>query len=117
MTYIKLITDPAAVTPEWLTEVLRASGALTSGRVESVSHELFGAGLVGDNARFHLSYDGGEGPATLVGKFPTADAVSRGASVAPSPYEGEYPFFTELHQRVAITAPNPPLPPRNTHPP
>src|SRR3546814_12363536 len=80
MTYIKLITDPAAVTPEWLTEVLRASRALTSGRVESVSHELFGAGMVGDNARFHLSYDGGEGPATVVGKFPTADEASRGAS-------------------------------------
>src|SRR3546814_5830047 len=112
MTDIKLITDPAAVTPEWLTGVLRASGALTSGRVESVSHELFGAGMVGDNARFHLSYDGGEGPATVVGKFPTADEVSRGASVATRTYEVESRFSQELRHRVAIPQPTPtPTPP------
>src|SRR3546814_4062391 len=81
MTDIKLITDPAAVTPEWLTEVLRACGALTSGRVESVSHGLFSAGMVGDNARLHLSYDGGDGPAPVVGKFPTADEENGQAHV------------------------------------
>src|SRR3546814_12006327 len=111
MTYIKLITDPAAVTPEWLTEVLRASGALTSGRVEAVSPELFGAGMVGDNARFHLSYDGGEGPATVVGTFPTADEVSRGASVATRTYAVGSSFYHKLRHRVAIAPPHPQLTP------
>src|SRR3546814_20795945 len=84
MTDIQLITDPAAVTPEWLTEVLRASGALTSGRVEAVSHSLFGAGMVGDNARFTLTHAGGRGQATVVDTFPTDDEVARGAPVGPA---------------------------------
>src|SRR3546814_9122625 len=63
----------------------------------------------GDNARFHLSYDGGEGPATVVGKFPTADEVSRGASVATRTYEVESRFYQELRHRVAIAAPTPHL--------
>src|SRR3546814_18416055 len=65
--------------------------------------------MVGDNARFHLSYDGGEGPATVVGKFPTADEVSRGASVATRTYEVESRFYQELRHRVAIAAPTPHL--------
>src|SRR3546814_11553116 len=65
--------------------------------------------MVGDNARFHLSYGGGEGPATVVGKFPTADEVSRGASVATRTYEVESRFYQELRHRVAIAAPTPHL--------
>ncbi len=100
-----LLTDPAAVTPDWLTEVLRASGALPQGRVAAVDFELFGAGMVGDNARFHLTYEGGDGPATLVGKFPTADAVSRASTVATRTYEVESRFYQELQGRVDITTP------------
>ncbi len=103
---IALLTDPAVVTPEWLTEVLLASGALTSGRVAKVDHELFGAGMVGDNARFHLTYEDGVGPATLVGKFPTADEVSRNATTITRTYEVESRFYQELQDRVDITTPS-----------
>lgn len=105
MPAIPLLTDPAAVTPEWLTEVLRASGALSDGRVATVDHELFGAGMVGDNARFHLTYEGGTGPATLVGKFPTADEVSRNASAMTRSYEVESRFYQDLQARVDIATP------------
>ena len=100
-----LLTDPASVTPEWLTDVLRASGELPVGRVATVGFELFGAGMVGDNARFRLTYEGGQGPATLVGKFPTADEVSRSATVATRTYEVESRFYQELQSRVDIATP------------
>lgn len=102
---LPLLTDPAAVTPDWLTQVLRASGALPGGRVASVDFELFGAGLVGDNARFRLTYEGGQGPATVVGKFPTADDVSRSATVATRTYEVESRFYQELQALVDIATP------------
>ncbi|MEX2293269.1 MAG: phosphotransferase [Acidimicrobiales bacterium] len=105
MSAIPLLTDPAAVTAEWLTDVLRASGALSTGRVVTVDHELFGAGMVGDNARFHLTYEGGTGPATIVGKFPTADEVSRNATTLTRTYEVESRFYQDLQARVDITTP------------
>ena len=66
---------PEAVTPEWLTERLRAAGELDAGRVTSVAWNAIGTGQVGDSARFTLESEGGQGPATLAGKFPAADAT------------------------------------------
>ncbi len=108
MTGIELVSDPAAISPEWLTMVLSAAGALHTGRVSDVSYVEVGTGQVGDSIRFTLTYaDGGDGPATVVGKFPAADETSRGAAAATRTYEVESRFYQQLRDRVAITAPQP----------
>ena len=87
---------PEAVTPEWLTERLREAGELDIGRVASVAWQPIGTGQVGDSARFTLKYEGGQGPATLAGKFPAADATSRGTAAAFGLYSKEVGFYREL---------------------
>ena len=108
MTGIDLVSRPEDVTAEWLTTVLRAAGALPEpGRVTGFDTEPVGTGQVGDSVRFALAYDGAEGPASVVGKFPAADETSRGAAAATRTYEVETRFYQQLRDRVAITTPRP----------
>lgn len=107
MSEIPFICRPDDVTPEWLTTVLRSAGALTEGSVHDVSGTAVGTGQVGDSVRFTVSYSGGEGPATVVGKFPAEDETSRASSVATRTYEIESRFYQQLQHRVGITTPQP----------
>ena len=108
MSDIPLISHPDDVTPEWITDVLRAAGALADdGRVTDVSAKAVGTGQVGDSIRFTLAYEGAEGPATVVGQFPAEDETSRASSVATRTYEIETRFYQQLRDRVSITTPEP----------
>ena len=73
---------PDGVTPDWLGDRLRRAGLLAHGRIAALRWEPIGTGQVGDSVRFHLEYEGGGGPSTLAGKFPAADATSRGTAAA-----------------------------------
>lgn len=107
MADIELVSHPDDVTPEWITGVLTAAGALDGGRVTDVDAEAVGTGQVGDSVRFTLTYDGSPGPATVVGKFPAEDETSRASSVATRTYEIETRFYQQLRDRVSITTPEP----------
>ena len=108
MSDIELISHPDDVTPSWLTAVLHAAGALDDeGRVTEVTGTPVGTGQVGDSVRFTVTYDGAEGPPTVVGKFPSEDETSRSASVATRTYEIETRFYQQLRDRVSITTPEP----------
>ena len=107
MSDIPLISHPDDVTPEWMTDVLTAAGALDGGRVTDVSAKAVGTGQVGDSIRFTLDYDGEPGPATVIGKFPAEDETSRASSVATRTYEIETRFYQQLRDRVGITTPEP----------
>ncbi len=96
---------PAAVTAEWLSERLRAAGQLRDGRVTSVKWQPIGTGQVGDSARFSVGYEGGEGPATLAGKFPAADVTSRGTAAAFGLYAKEVGFYRELAPKLDVRVP------------
>lgn len=98
-------SQPADVTARWLTDRLRASGELASGRVESVEWQPIGTGQVGDSARFTLRYEGGEGPLTLAGKFPAADAMSRGTAAAFGLYTKEVAFYRDLAPQLDVCVP------------
>ncbi len=84
------MTQPAiaatidAVDPAWMTAVLRASGALPTGRVTSIDIKPVGNGLVGDSYRMTLGYEGAPetAPASVVGKFAAADPGSRATGAA-----------------------------------
>jgi len=100
-------THPGDVSPDWLTERLRHSGVLDAGRVTAVRWEAIGTGQVGDSARFHLSYDrDGAGPATVAGKFPAADAMSRGTAAAFGLYSKEVGFYRELAPMLEVRVPS-----------
>lgn len=114
-----LPATPAEITPDWLTDVLRASG--TSGRaVAAVTCERIGEGygLTGVVSRLHLRYEGerGDAPPSLVAKFPMAApgtlsayrAAHRRDAAARRYYERcarEVRFYREIAPRSMVPAP------------
>lgn len=99
-------THPSAVQPDWLNERLREAGLLHGGAVTAVRWEPIGTGQVGDSARFHLSYDrDGAGPATLAGKFPAEDQMSRGTAAAFGLYAKEVGFYREVAPQLGVRVP------------
>jgi hypothetical protein len=93
---------PDAVTADWLSECLQLDGT----QVTAVRWEPIGTGQVGDSVRFHLDYDrAGAGPATLAGKFPAEDAMSRGTAAAFGLYAKEVGFYRELQPHLAVRTP------------
>ncbi len=102
--------SPEAVTPEWLTVALRASGALgPGGTVTSVAHATFGEGFgfVGLMVRLTPEYGGDAdgAPATIIAKFPPLDAGSRQIGLMYGVYEREVRFYNELARESAIDVP------------
>lgn len=99
-------SHPAAIQPDWLTDCLRACGALSDGRVIEIRWEPIGTGQVGDSARFHLTYDRiGAGPATVAGKFPAEDQNSRGTAAAFGLYAKEVGFYREIAPHLGVRVP------------
>ena len=103
----ELVTDPAAVTPGWLTAALRASGVTTDASVVAARRARIGTGLVGQNIRFTLTWDraGRDLPHTVVGKFPSPDAKSRERGVTGGEYEREVRFYQRLASGARISVP------------
>jgi len=94
------------LSPQWLTDQLRAHGGLTvDGEVIgfSISTISGGQGLSGDLMRVTLRYGGDQGgaPDTVIAKFPTANSTNRGMIEHLGTYEREIDFY----QRVAADVP------------
>ena len=99
------ILAPSQITPDWITAVLRRSGY--SGIVTDLSARRVGTGQVGESYRFSLTYPPGatDGPASLVGKFPASDPVSRAAGVNYGNYVREVRFYRQLQSSALISTP------------
>lgn len=103
-----VVADPERVTPAWLGAALRASGALPpDAEVTGFATEGVGTGQVGRNVRFtlELSRPVEGAPASVVGKFPSDDPVSRATGVAQGNYLKEVRFYQELAPTVDIRIP------------
>ncbi len=102
-----LLRQAADATPEWLTGSLRAAGVLAPGvRVDAFDVTPIGTGQMADTTRFSLTLDPpGAGPATVVGKFASADEQSRGTGLALRAYEIEVRFYREVAGRVEARVP------------
>ena len=99
------LPTPRTVTCRWLTERLRDAG---HGDVEvrDFTASPIGTGQIGQCIRFELDLDGAAGaPPSLVGKFPSDDAVSRATGVALRNYYREVRFYTTLAPRLPIATP------------
>ena len=99
-----IVTDPAEITPAWLTDVLRAAGHDVT--VHAVTTEPVGTGQMAHNERFTLQFagDSGDAPTTLVGKFPSPNAASRAAGAAGG-YRNEVSFYADLAEGLAVRTP------------
>jgi len=98
------------VTTEWMTEVLRTSGAIdASTRVASSEAVPFaeGVGMLSRLYRCALSYEGGDaGPDTVIVKFPTMIPHQRAIADAFNIYEREVVAYTDVVPSSPIRAPH-----------
>ena len=105
----ELIAEPALVTPEWLSEVLVASGAVPpDASVVSFASTSVGTGKLGENIRFVLEWRDApdSAPASVVGKFPSADPTSRTGGLLTGIYVREISFYQQLADRVKMRIPH-----------
>ena len=107
MPAVPLLHHHSDVTPEWLTDALTRAGRLADGAsVRSFEAAPIGTGQMADTTRFTLTLSSPEaGPASVVGKFASADDQSRGTGLALRAYEIEVRFYREVAARVAARLP------------
>jgi hypothetical protein len=97
----EVVDQPEDLTADWLTEALRASGHDLT--VASVSFERVGTGQMATTYRLTLTYQGVQGPSTLIAKMAGEDEATR-ALVAPG-YAAEVGFYTELATGLEVRTP------------
>jgi hypothetical protein len=110
MSAITIPANPAAVTAEWLSEVLHRSGALPeASSVSSIELEPLGAGVgvMGELARIRLTYAGDQGaaPASVIVKSPSPYEENRAQGVGLGMYEAEIRFMKELDAHTQVRTP------------
>jgi len=102
-------TNPAEITPEWLTNALRKNGAIKGASVTSFEAKVIGegAGFMGQLAKLSLTYDKAEpdAPQSVIGKFPAAAMENRGVAMFFRFYEREVNFYEQIAEKVALRTP------------
>lgn len=103
---LSIADTPEALTAEWLTAALTASGTLAGTHVVAADVHPLGTGQMCDSLRVGLRYDDPDaGPASLVAKLPAADEGSRATAKAFRSYEKEVRFYQELADRLPVRTP------------
>jgi hypothetical protein len=99
------IRRPDAIDAAWLTAVLQGDGI--DAVVASFTSKPVGTGQIGDSVRFKLTYErgGDSAPASIVGKFPSADPTSFGTGVMLGNYLREVMFYRHLAAGALIHTP------------
>lgn len=101
-----VVGSAGAVTPAWMTEVLRWAAVIgPDSAVKSFETAPIGTGQIGDNVRFTLCYEGDPGPPTVVCKFGSSVPASAAAGVQMLLYETEVAFYRELADTVDVSRP------------
>lgn len=99
------IRRPGDIDAAWLTRALQAGGV--DAVVSAFTAKPIGTGQIGDSVRFRLDYArGGEhAPASVVGKFPSADPASFGTGVALGNYAREVEFYRHIAPNALVDTP------------
>ncbi len=98
-----LVRRAQDVTPEWLTQALRASGAAGERAVvEHVQSEAIGTGQMSESHRLALDWNGSADglPATVVLKIASSDELSRATGINLGIYEREVLFYRDVAPRI-----------------
>jgi len=102
------VLPPEAVTAQWLTAALAQRGI--DARIAGFRMETVGTGQLGETRRFHLEYAGAPpagAPASVVGKFSSANPVARESGRTMGWYRAEVMFYQKLAARARIRTPLP----------
>lgn len=104
---LPLVSTPEAITAEWITDALRASGVLPRGNVREARGKIIGTGKMGENVRYELAYDGApaDAPTSVVAKLPASDPTARASSAAQGSYWREVCFYNEVAPRIPMRTP------------
>ncbi len=106
---MQIPSGPEELTPEWLTGVLQERGHLAvAASVTAIEAERIGEGVgfIGVVTRLRLQYAGDpSAPATMIAKFPSADAGARAVGNMYGLYEREVNFYRDLAATAGIGAP------------
>jgi hypothetical protein len=104
---LPLVSSPEAITADWLTDALRASGVLPHGRVREAPGTIIGNGKMGENVRYELAYEGApdDAPASVIAKLPASDPTARASSAAQGSYWREVSFYREVAPRIPMRTP------------
>lgn len=99
------ILRPEAITPQWLTDVLKSGGV--DAAVKSFTAKPIGTGQIGQSVKFTLDYarPSPGAPASLVGKFPSPQDESRNTGIALGNYIREVNFYKYLAATALIATP------------
>ncbi len=101
--------SPRDLTAEWVTQTMRAAGALPAGRVAAVGVTSLtggGTGFTGDTVRLTLDYEGvADAPSTVIAKFPTQDRQTRGMLEQFDAYAREIEFYRRFAHRMPCPIP------------
>lgn len=97
------------LTPEWLTEALKASGALVSGSATLVEAQIIGegVGMVGQLARLTISYspDANPLPQHMIAKLPSPYEANRAQMQMFRYYTREALFYREVAPQAGVRTP------------
>lgn len=99
--------EPEHIDGAWLTAALEEAGVARGATVTDVEVVGFiGTGQTGRNARLRLTWDQPDGrPATLVGKFASADENARLAAFTNGTYKNEWAFYDQLAHTLSVRTP------------
>ena len=99
------IRRPQDIDAAWLTRALQSAGV--DAVVEGFTAAAVGTGQIGDSVRFRLRYARGAeaAPASLVGKFPSADPDSFRTGVMLGNYAREVKFYRHLAATALVSTP------------
>ena len=106
MTQLSAVPRHDQITADWLSAALRAKGHDVT--VADFGVEGVGTGQLGETKRFILRYQGqapDNAPRTLVGKFPSDNAVAAASGRDLGFYRSEVMFYRELAHRAVINTP------------
>ena len=109
MAQLPILYGPEEITPDWLTQALRSTGAIGGCEVLDLKVEPFGEGrgVWGNIARLIPRYSNQDvhNPRTLIAKFPSSDPNTRANAGSIGLNEREHKFYTELAVEVNLRTP------------
>ena len=106
MTDLPTVPRHDQITAAWLSTALQRKGI--EGTVADFDIEAVGTGQLGETKRYRLRYRGtppAHAPRTLVGKFPSDNAVAAATGRDLGFYRSEVMFYRELAHRAVIHTP------------
>lgn len=99
--------EPDLIDGSWMTDVLQRAGVADGATVTNVALDGFiGTGQTGRSARLLLTWDRPDGrPASVVGKFASADPAARASAYDNGTYRNEWAFYNDLASTLNVRCP------------